>query len=500
MSGSSVMSRGRKNYINPYPYNPLQRFSVPTNVEILRSEGEHWLQSVEVTLARETVLREIGFPDRVGIEADLDCRSRPNKFFYGAKSLLAQAVREWLQVLPPPTHAQLPVDIDSLLNGCRWAYTIYTPMLLLPPTFLSREPWPRLLAGPLNPHLPALYEGICKRLAVTHIATNGHIPALVPGTSQCNRATEPDPSMPQPNIERHPITSDAEPEPNILRSPTNLTPLHGDFGKPGVPSRSQNLREAFWVSAVQNRITQSWAPLHTMFSRGNISEKARLLSLDSVTTLRYKQFTAVDLYAGIGYFAFSYAKAASGCKVLCWELNRWSIEGLKRGAQHNGWSTRVIENGDEENHLFGDRYTEDGKRKTIEERILVFYRSNTCAVRAVDALRERIPPVRHVNCGYLPTSRDSWRTAFDVLDKDLGGWIHAHENVSVKEIERRRVEIVESFTDLAKSYLTRSDWSAVFNTECQPFSVECQHVERVKTYAPGIIHCVFDIAFLPRKP
>ena len=38
-----------------------------------------------------------------------------------------------------------------------------------------------------------------------------------------------------------------------------------------------------------------------------------------------------DLYAGIGYFAFSYAKAGVG-KVLCWEINPWSVDGLRRGA------------------------------------------------------------------------------------------------------------------------------------------------------------------------
>ncbi|KAL8871832.1 MAG: hypothetical protein Q9174_002420 [Haloplaca sp. 1 TL-2023] len=512
-SGSSIMNRGRNNYINPYPFNPVQKFSVPTNVEVLSFEGKFEPQGGEITLARESLLIEIGFPDRVDIEADLDYRSRPNKFFCGLKSPLAQAVREWLKALPPSIYAQLPVDIDSLLNGCRWAYTMCTPMLLLPPTFLSKEPWPHLLAGLLRPHLTALYEGICKRLAVTHIAISGQIPALISDTSQCSRAPEPDPKLSPLSTECSrapynegsesnsqyspkdlmPLLKDVGSELNILRSPANFTPIYGDFGKPGVPPRAQNLRDAFWVSTVQNRITQSWAPLHTMFSRGNIKEKARLLSLRSVTDLSYKRFTAVDLYAGIGYFTFSYAKIGGrDCKVLCWELNRWSIEGLKRGAHYNGWLTRILENWNEKDRLLEDRYNELGSPKKIDERILVFHESNTCATRAVNALRHRIPPVRHVNCGYLPSSRDSWSTAFNVLDKDLGGWIHAHENVPVDDIERRKAEIVETFTDLAKSYRTRLDWRTIF-------TIECEHVERVKTYAPGIIHCVFDIAICMRE-
>ena len=62
---------------------------------------------------------------------------------------------------------------------------------------------------------------------------------------------------------------------------------------------------------------QTWAPKHTMFSRGNIKEKARVLNLAKQPTAGLEpglentdpeaRTMAVDLYAGIGYFTFSYA-------------------------------------------------------------------------------------------------------------------------------------------------------------------------------------------------
>ncbi|KAK6858721.1 S-adenosyl-L-methionine-dependent methyltransferase [Apiospora arundinis] len=84
-----------------------------------------------------------------------------------------------------------------------------------------------------------------------------------------------------------------------------------------------------------------------MFRRGNIKEKARVLSFHEPTdpSLHHRAMSlgelcnkwAVDMYAGIGYFVFSYAEL--GMRVLCWELNPWSVEGLRRGALANGWSS-----------------------------------------------------------------------------------------------------------------------------------------------------------------
>ena len=443
-----------------------QKYVIPTNSEI--PNASHQNDEIKAAKARDALLSVVGLPSHPGIEALLSLRMRSSsRINKSNESLLAQAVREWLHSLPPCIRSRLPANFNSLINVSKWTYSIYQPMLLLPPTFLSIDPWPELLAKVLNSHLPALYSTVCHQLKVTHIAINGPIPALL--------------SCPADDT----LVSN-----NTLRSPSNLVALHGDFGVAGLPATDQNFRDAFWVSVVQNDITQVWAPLYTMFSRGNISEKLRLLKLASRVSSSSKggflseaeDSSAVDLYAGIGYFAFSYAKAGVS-KVLCWELSGWSIEGLRRGAKKNDWTVKVIENVQNGDMLRDDSQDE---ASTENQRFLVFHETNTNAADRVRVLRGKIPPVRHVNCGYLPSSSDSWAVAIQVLDPIQGGWIHAHENVAIKDIAHRKHEIVDTFRSLLHVHDIRK------STTC--LSIECQHVEQVKAYAPGIVHCVFDIA------
>ncbi|MCJ1391357.1 hypothetical protein MMC18_004220 [Xylographa bjoerkii] len=369
------------------------------------------------------------------------------------KSLLHHAIQHWLSSLPSPILSSLP-PIPSLLALHPWTYTLYPPLLLLPPHTFQQPPWPTLLAGPLAPHLPSLYAHICASLCITHIALNAPIPLHSPTSATT---------------------------PNELRSPTALTPLHGAFGTREAPSAAA-FRRAFWVSTAQYGVHQTWAPLHTMFSRGNIAEKARLLRLPA---LRAEQLggepaasSAVDLYAGIGYFAFCYAKAGVG-RVLCWEINPWSVEGLRRGAGRNGsgrkpWGVKVV---------VGEEVEE---QREGEERVLVFQEDNQRAVARIEGMRSRIPPLRHVNCGFLPTSAPSWPVAVAVLDPELGGWVHAHENIAVGDIESRKGDIVARFDALANP-----------DAANPRRIVRCDHLQRVKSYAPGVIHCVLDIHIAP---
>ncbi|KAL8946431.1 MAG: hypothetical protein Q9222_007176 [Ikaeria aurantiellina] len=448
-----------------------QKFTIPTVYQVHNDEGQY--DEAEANLATDTLLQRLELPNLPGIEALLSLRRRPSTHLRQSdKSLLAQAISKWLSELPSNVRAQLPANDNDLLRTCSWTYTIYAPMLLLPQTFLSKDPWPELLAGLLKTHLLGLYESICQKLKVTHIAINAPIPALVPNSS-----------------------SNAESETNILRSPTSLVPLHGDFGNPNLQPSKRNFNDAFWVSTVQNNITQVWAPLYTMFSRGNISEKTRLLKIKSLPMpstserglqARPSKVSAVDLYAGIGYFAFSYAKAGVS-KVLCWELNGWSIEGLRRGASKNGWSAKIV--GNVQRRYSHDEGPEDSHR-IGDERLLVFHESNINAASRVRDTRTKIPPIRHVNCGYLPSSSDSWDIAIQVLDPVEGGLIHAHENVATKDIEQRRSEIVAIFRSSVNRYHTPG-------SPLPRFSVKCQHVERIKAYAPGVMHCVFDISIMP---
>lgn len=330
-------------------------------------------------------------------------------------------------------------------------------MLLLSYSAFESSQWKDVRDRCTEAEFELLYQHLAKCLKVTHIAINKPIPLL----------------------------DDVGQTENVLRAPRNLQPLYGDFGPTtcSSPPTRQDFEVAFWVTAKQNGIYQTWAPRWTMFSRGNISEKARLLELPSVSEAVEEGraygtgCAAVDLYAGIGYFAFSYLQAGVD-QVLCWDLNPWSVEGLRRGAAANRWSCTAF---DLHGETGWERYEGDATR------LLVFSESNECATQRVQRMRNRLPPIRHVNCGLLPTSEASWQIAIDVLNPVLGGWIHVHENFGVEEIEQKAEEVRQSFQDVL--HYTGLE---------KPVRVEDIH--RLKSYAPGVMHCVLDIYVPPRDP
>ncbi|KAL9000079.1 MAG: hypothetical protein Q9169_001154 [Polycauliona sp. 2 TL-2023] len=459
---------------NPCSHERTAWFSIPTLFQL--DDTEHVINHAETTRARDTILERTAVTDQGCIGASV--RTLKRLLQVNEPNPLLSAIHTWLDILESENDDAISPNLEHSLDKHTWTYTVYSPMLLLPSNFLSKEPFPELLIGPLQPRLPELWHLICRKLNVTHIAINKPIPAKSHNTLASSEG---------------PASSD----PNTLRSPTNLTPVHGDFGSPNLPPTEHNFQRAFWVSTVQNDITQVWPPLYTMFSRGNISEKARLLKLlspsssgaDSLSSIEPSRSSAVDLYAGIGYFAFSYAKAGVA-EILCWELNGWSIEGLKRGAKKNGWTTKMfVENGKGNIDSLDNNNAQD-EDECLSERFLIFNESNQMAAQRVERLRSRIPPIRHVNCGYLPGSSDSWDVAVRVLDPVQGGWIHAHENVGIQDIDRRRGEIVDTFRDLV--YRCQKAEAGALR-----FHVACQHVEQVKAYAPGVMHLVFDISILP---
>lgn len=297
---------------------------------------------------------------------------------------------------------------------------------------------------------------------LTHLAVNSGIPLL--------NSTEGDDQKEEGEKEKE----------NFLRTPTGLKILHGDFGPDLSPTTTptvQDFNSAFWVSTRQNGITQVWAPRYTMFSRGNVKEKARILDFhqqnlveNSEAKLQRRKSkevlgkeTAVDLYAGIGYFVFSYVKLGMG-RVVGFEMNPWSVEGLRRGAVGNGWSVKVVGKGEE--WVPG------------EENITVFLEDNVRALEKLDGVREWLGRVTHVNCGLLPTSDQSWGTALGLLSGD--GWLHLHENAGVDDVQARRGAIERILGEKLKEAAIEAE-------------VKAEHVELVKTFAPGVWHCVFDI-------
>lgn len=332
---------------------------------------------------------------------------------------------------------------------------------------------------------------------------------------------------------------------NILRSPSGLVPVYGDWGPPGrgagggggrkrspgvVDPTRPDFEEAFWTSTSQHKgITQCWAPLYTMFSRGNISEKARILGLCPQgrfnTASQFPGLTVnelcepvesidvVDFYVGIGYFAFCYL-AKGVRRVWGWDINPWSIEGLRRGCERNGWGSLVVKVDDQGNLVGQDvadvvRGIQEGDKgltrlppggqeegRQREVKCIAFLGDNKWADKVMREFQEAGMEfnVRHANLGLLPTSRGSWDNAAKAIvglrgsgGKGKDGWMHVHENVDVRDIDNMARQIVRDIHRLVQvEFPSREGWS-----------VSSDHVQQVKTYAPGVMHCVYDIQIRP---
>lgn len=418
---------------------------------------------------------------------------------------IEEAISIWLEgeELPPRTGLVEPAE---LLARAPKRWTVYEPMILLPSGAFSSPPWSALISATDGGQLEKLWAGIVTAISkrsgskLTHLAVNEGIPLLRSAQEEQNPETH-GPEHPDLEHEKH--------RENILRSPSGLRTLYGNFG-PAAAALSassevagQDFANAFWVTTRQNGIQQTWAPRWTMFSRGNIKEKARLLSFHEasdqhahphrvVDSKDLQGKSAVDLYAGIGYFVFSYARL--GLRVFCWELNPWSVEGLRRGALANGWSVRVVRGAELQSGLDMNQILRGG------ERIIIFQEDNAEALgrlREIDgfglgsrgtadhngASADALEIV-HVNCGFLPTSEPCWESAWEMARRSKQAWLHLHENVGVADIERRKSDLQALFDKL--SQMSKDPPGAGKR-------LRVEHAELVKTYAPGVWHCVFDV-------
>lgn len=369
------------------------------------------------------------------------------------------AVQTWLASLPADRPDTPPAD--RLLCLAPKRFVVYEPMAQLPSGSFAQPPWAALLARQSAESRAALWTLVLAALSrgagstLTHLAVTAGIP---------------------------PRNEARGGEENILRSPSGLRMLHGDFGpataapEGGEEPGAEDSERTLWVSTRQNGIRQIWAPRWTMFSRGNVKEKARLLGFPSSARGSGSggdTTWAVDLYAGIGYFVFSYASL--GMRILCWEVNPWSIEGLRRGARANRWTVKVLRGVELE--TAGDYVGPDGPQ------IIVFAEDNQRALDRIRGFHKNglARDVRHVNCGFLPTSEPTWRTAWEVTAWSEEAWLHLHENVGVDDIDNRKKALTEQYF---------SKWSA---EEGKGRTAEPEHIELVKTFAPGVWHCVFDV-------
>ena len=114
-----------------------------------------------------------------------------------------------------------------------------------------------------------------------------------------------------------------------------------------------------------------------------------------------------------------------------------------------------------------------------DEDIVVLLEDNMKATGRLNAVqRKDLLSISHVNCGLLPSSEASWETALEAVNEE--GWLHLHENVGVDDISSRKIDI--------KNILQR-----ISDKTANRRQITAENVELVKTFAPGVWHCVFDV-------
>lgn len=319
----------------------------------------------------------------------------------------------------------IQTDINSSTLTLPKRYSIYPPLLLFPINSLNNENWLKLLNSLNQDSKNEIFKLILNYLStstnkLTHLAINKPIP-------ESN---------------------------NEIRHPTQLTILYGDFNN-------------FWCHSIQNGIYQTWMPLYTMFSRGNIKEKARILnSYQDISN----DLDVIDLYAGIGYFTLSYLKRGAR-RIFCWEINPYSVEGLSRGISKNGFGNAYIIKRNESINL----------EKILDSKCIVFLESNIYCLERFEELKNlKINlNISHINLGLLPTSIDSWPYACELIDlyseKNSNSWIHVHENIGVNELNSFMDSTCKKLQGLSKTKKVNPIW-----------------LEKVKTFAPDVYHVVGD--------
>ncbi|SCV05378.1 LANO_0H06172g1_1 [Lachancea nothofagi CBS 11611] len=312
-------------------------------------------------------------------------------------------------------------DIDVLLKHVPLRYSLYEPVVLfnnsVERSFL-KENWREALSRPQNKDfmksmLTQLFPNF------THVATN------------------------RPIVEY-----------DAMRRPFHIESLEGVlFDGQAVQQTwdhptQQDFKSSVWCHVVQNGIHQVWSPVFTMFSRGNIKEKKRILDPKSFSDI--EGYDVVDLYAGIGYFTLSYLKRQAS-RAFCFELNPWSTEGLRRGAILNKFTTNC--------HIFQESNENCLKR-------LANY----------DAVH-----VRHINLGLLPSSIQGYPWALEIVERygvSPVTTLHIHENIHVN--------------DIASGQFSRNVLRHLQEVKPQ-FKYTLTHLEKVKTFAPDVWHCVLDV-------
>ena len=203
--------------------------------------------------------------------------------------------------------------------------------------------------------------------------------------------------------------------------------------------------ESTWVEFSDYGVHFGFDASKVMFSSGNVTERHRIGSIDM------KGETVVDAYAGAGYYTLPMLVRSQADHVHACEMNPASIEGLKWAAAKNG----------------------------VEGQLSVHMGDNQATLPNLVGVADRC------HLGLLPSSEAVWQHALACL-KPTGGWLHLHMNVGKEKVQSWSDETVQKLDKMAR--VLGRDWS-----------IEAKHIERVKSYSPGVIHVVLDLQCVPER-
>ncbi|KAG0005099.1 tRNA methyltransferase tyw3 [Entomortierella chlamydospora] len=269
----------------------------------------------------------------------------------------------------------------------------------------------------------------------------------------------------------------------------NTTPGNADTTAP----TKENFSQAYWAETCQNHVWYRWAPMFTMFSAGNITEKERVAKSRPIFDARGK--TVVDLYAGIGYFALVYLVHAGAKTVHACEWNPWSVQGLLQGAIKNEISYKVYHGGATG---FADQNSKDqrneqsfehghvsrpshGKKPKEYGQLVVYPGDNSQWIGFFEN------QAHHINLGLIPSAEPGWVLGVRALCPKEGGYLHVHHNIRVGEEETFKSYLLKSLHELFANWKQDSSWS-----------LNIRHMENVKSFAPMVFHYVVDVECRPQ--
>ncbi len=203
--------------------------------------------------------------------------------------------------------------------------------------------------------------------------------------------------------------------------------------------------ESTWVEFSDYGVHFGFDASKVMFSSGNVTERHRIGSIDM------KGETVVDAYAGAGYYTLPMLVRSQAVRVHACEMNPASIEGLRWAASKNG----------------------------VEDRLSVHEGDNQTTMPGLAGVADRC------HLGLLPSSEAVWQHALACL-KPSGGWLHIHMNVEKENVQAWSDETVHALKQFAQD--SGRNWS-----------IEAKHIERVKSYSPGVLHVVLDVQCVPNR-